>query len=70
MIKGLRKLTDYAGQKIRLHIRYKDDDGNKQVSKNAFNFTVTEATADWINGYDDEGNELHVDDGDIAFIVG
>jgi len=60
MIKGLRKLTDYAGHKTRIHLRH----------GGAFNFTVTEATAEWINGYDDEGNELHVDDGDIAFIVG
>lgn len=70
MIKGLRSLTDYAGKKIRLRIRSKDEDGNEQESEHAFNFTVTEASADWIRGFDEDGIDLHIDDGDIAFIIG
>jgi len=60
MVRGLRHLTDYAGQKIRIHLRH----------GGTFYFTVTEATAEWINGFDEDGVELHIDDGEIAFIIG
>lgn len=60
MVRGLRRLTDYAGLAIKVHLR----------SGAAFHFKVTEAGHDYTSGYDDESLNLRIDAADIDFIVG
>lgn len=60
MVRGLRQLTDYLGESIRIHLK----------QGGAFYFKVTGATRTHLTGYDDEGMNLKVDIADIDFIVG